>query len=115
RFIPSSSGPSASQTPLKYPMRRIRQHPPLASLAGLGWAGRRPAPHGRVLYGAVLPGRRGQGIGSQLLHQAMLTAHQHGWQSLTFGPFPTVSLGAKFLKRNGAKAGQSYLLYQLEF
>jgi GNAT superfamily N-acetyltransferase len=81
----------------------------------LAWASRRPVRHGRVLFGAVLPDWRGQGIGRQVLHQALLTARQHGWQSLTFGPFPTVSPGAKFLKRNGAKAQQSYLLYQQEF
>ncbi|MBN1993939.1 MAG: GNAT family N-acetyltransferase [Anaerolineae bacterium] len=82
--------------------------------AWLAWAGRRPVSHGRVLYGAVLPNWQGRGIGRQLLHQALQTAHQQGWQSLTFGPFPTAALGGKFLKRYGVQPGQSYMLYQYE-
>jgi hypothetical protein len=62
----------------------------------------------------VWPDWREQGIGDQLLHQAMLTAHQHGWQDLTFGPFPTMAPVVKFLKRHGAESRQSYLLYQQE-
>jgi hypothetical protein len=42
----------------------------------------------------------------------MLVAHQHGWQSLTFGPFPTMAPVVKFLKHHGAEPRQSYLLYQ---
>jgi GNAT superfamily N-acetyltransferase len=83
--------------------------------AWLAWAKSRPTRHGRVLFGAVLPNWRGQGIGSQLLHQAIRTASQQGWQSLTFGPFPTMAPGVKFLKHRGAEARQTYLLYQLEF
>jgi GNAT superfamily N-acetyltransferase len=82
--------------------------------AWLAWASSRPVRHGRVLYGAVLPEWQGQGIGRQLLHQALLTAHQQGWHSLTFGPFPTMAPVVKFLKRHGAEPRQSYLLYQQE-
>jgi GNAT superfamily N-acetyltransferase len=78
----------------------------------LAWASRRPVRHGRVLYAAVLPDWQGQGIGYQLLHQAMLTAHRQGWQSLTFGPFPTMAPAVKFLKQYGAQPRQTYLLYQ---
>jgi GNAT superfamily N-acetyltransferase len=83
--------------------------------AWLAWAKHRPTRHGRVPFGAVLPNWRGQGIGSQLWHQAILIASQQGWQSLTFGPFPTMAPGVKFLKHRGAEARQTYLLYQLEF
>jgi GNAT superfamily N-acetyltransferase len=81
----------------------------------LAWAGRRPVRHGRLLFGGVLPEWRGQGIGSQLLHQAQMTGRELGWQSLTIGPAPTGAAANKFLAHHGAKAEQSYGLYQREF
>jgi GNAT superfamily N-acetyltransferase len=80
----------------------------------LSWAARRPVRQGRVLFMGVLPARHGQGIGKRLLHQAMQTAHQQGWQSLTFGPLPGVAPAVGFLERHGAEARQSYVLYQGE-
>jgi GNAT superfamily N-acetyltransferase len=65
-----------------------------------------------VLFAAVLPQWQGQGIGRQLLHQAILTAHQQGWQNLSIGPLPGTSPGSKFLEHQGAQARQTYLLYQ---
>jgi GNAT superfamily N-acetyltransferase len=81
----------------------------------LTWAGRRPVRHGRLLFGAVLPEWRGQGIGHQLLHQAQVTGRQQGWQSLTIGPVPTGAPAHKFLTHYGAEPQQSYGLYQWEF
>jgi len=80
----------------------------------LNWPKHRPTQHGRVLFGTVLPPWQGQGIGQQLLHQVQQTAQQQGWRSLIFGPFPMTAPTAKFIKRCGAKAQQSYLLYQKE-
>ncbi len=80
----------------------------------LTWAGRRPAQRGRVLFAGVLPEFRGQGIGGQLLRQAMLTARRQGWQSLSIGPLPGTASGGKFLEHHGAQPRQSYLIYQRE-
>jgi GNAT superfamily N-acetyltransferase len=81
----------------------------------LNWAARRPVRRGRLLFGAVLPEWRGQGIGQQLLHQAYLTGRQQGWHSLTIGPVPDDAPANKFLAHHGAKAEQSYGLYQWDF
>lgn len=78
------------------------------------WAGRRPARQGRLLYGAVLPDWGGQGIGRQLLRQALVTSHSLGWQRLSCGPLPDGSTGSKFLEHHGATAEQKYTLYQRE-
>lgn len=71
--------------------------------------GRTPA--GRLLLGAVAPGRRGQGIGRQLWRHALDHARQAGWQTLTCGPVAVDSEGAAFLARQGARAGQRYMTY----
>jgi GNAT superfamily N-acetyltransferase len=81
----------------------------------LAWSSRRPATHGRLLFGAVLPEWRGQGIGRQLLYQALRSGQEQGWQSLSVGPVPTTAPGGKFLKAHGAEARQSYMLYRWEF
>lgn len=78
------------------------------------WASRRPAREGRLLYGGVLPDWREQGIGRQLLRQALLTGHSLGWQRLSCGPLPDNSTGSKFLQRHGGAPGQRYTLYQRE-
>jgi len=80
----------------------------------LSWAARRPTPAGRVLLAGVLPQWQKQGVGRQLLHQALVTAQQQGWQSLTIGPLPTTAPGSQFLERMGAQPRQSYILYQTE-
>lgn len=89
-------------------------HNPLWRL-WLNWAAGRPAHHGRLLFGGVLPAWRGQGIGQRLLHQAQMSARQQGWQSLTIGPLPVDAPATKFMTRQGAAAEQSYGLYQWEF
>lgn len=78
----------------------------------LQWGARHPARHGRVLFAAVLPGFRKQGIGRQLLHQVLVDAIVHGWESLSIGPLPTTSPGSRFLQHLGAAARQTYVLYQ---
>lgn len=70
---------------------------------------------GRLLYGAVLPPWRGRGIGRQLLYQALLTAQEQGWHTLTIGPLPERATAVSFLKRQGAHPHQSYRLYEWTF
>lgn len=77
----------------------------------LAWACHRPVRQGRILFGAVLPRWQGQGIGRQLLHQAVTTARQQGWESLSIGPLPGTSSTGKFLEHFGAEPRQSYQLY----
>ncbi|MDX1523206.1 MAG: GNAT family N-acetyltransferase [Anaerolineae bacterium] len=74
----------------------------------------RPVKQGRILFGSVLPAWRGQGIGQQLLGQALTFARHMGWQKLTIGPVPSTGPANKFLKRHGAEPQQTYLLYQQE-
>lgn len=80
----------------------------------LAWAQHRPVPAGRLLFGGVLPDRRGQGLGRQLLHQALTVAHHHGWRSLTIGPLPTTAPAAGFLAHHQAQPRQTYVVYQTE-
>lgn len=78
----------------------------------LAWRSRRPVRQGRLLFGAVLPEWRGQGIGRQLLHQALVTGHHLGWRTLSIGPLPRAAAACAFLEGSGARPGQTYLLYQ---
>lgn len=80
----------------------------------LRWARQRPVCQGRLLYLAVLPEWRGQGIGRQLLQQAMVDGREQGWEVLTVGPLPSTAQGSNFLKHVGAEPRQTYLLYQHE-
>lgn len=80
----------------------------------LQWRSRRPVRAGRLLYGGVLPAWRGQGIGRQLWQQALHTAQQHGWHTLTIGPVTDKTPGATFLAQAGAQAQQRYLTYASE-
>ncbi|RIK41045.1 MAG: hypothetical protein DCC55_13095 [Chloroflexi bacterium] len=102
----------------------ILLQPDLASslrLAGGGrnWAwrlwlalrSRRPVPAGRLLYGGVAPAWRGRGVGRQLWQQALATARQLGWRTLTIGPVTTGSAAAHFLRQQGAEPRQRYLVY----
>jgi len=77
----------------------------------LTWRSQRPVRAGRLLYGAVLPAWRNQGIGRQLWRQALYTAQQALWQTLTMGPIIDSASGAAFLKQQGAQAQQRYQLY----
>lgn len=78
----------------------------------LRYASQRPTHHGRLLFASVLPAHRGQGIGRQLLHAALTTAANEGWQSLRIGPLPEKTPGAQFLTNQGAEAQQTYQLYR---
>ncbi len=78
----------------------------------LAWAARRRTRQGRLLFMAVSPEQRRQGVGSQLLRQALALAREQGWQRLTSGPIPSVGPANKFLQHHGATPRQTYLLYQ---
>jgi ribosomal protein S18 acetylase RimI-like enzyme len=80
----------------------------------LAWTVRRPVQRGRILFAGVLPDWRGQGIGRQLLHQALVEAQQRGWESVSIGPLPTTAPGSRFLEHLGAQPRQTVLLYQVE-
>jgi GNAT superfamily N-acetyltransferase len=67
---------------------------------------------GRVLYGGVLPEWQGQGVGRQLLHQALVTGHQLSWQRLRIGPLPDTAPAGAFLERHGARPRQTYRIYE---
>lgn len=78
----------------------------------LRWAASRGATAGRLLFGAVLPSRRGRGIGAQLLAAARATAVEAGWRKLTVGPIPEEAPAAEYLDAHGAQAQQAYQLYR---
>jgi GNAT superfamily N-acetyltransferase len=100
------------QPDLSRSLRRARGGRSLLWRFGLAWLNRRPARQGRLLYGAVLPLWQGQGIGRQLLLQALVTARQRGWQSLSIGPLPAAAPACAWLESQGARPRQTYLLYQ---
>ncbi len=78
----------------------------------LAWRSKRPVRAGRLLFGGVLPAWRGQGIGGQLWRQALYTAQQQQWQSLTIGPIAEGTPGAAFLEKLGARTHQQYVIYK---
>jgi ribosomal protein S18 acetylase RimI-like enzyme len=80
----------------------------------LGWRSKRPVRAGRLLFGGVLPEWRNRGIGQQLWRQALQTAQQQNWQSLTIGPVAEETAGAAFLEKVGAQPRQQYMLYESE-
>jgi GNAT superfamily N-acetyltransferase len=80
----------------------------------LTWRRRRPLRQGRIFYGAVLSQWQGQGIGHQLLHQALSAGHHLGWQRLSIGPVSDQAPACTFLERQGARPRQTYRLYQRE-
>lgn len=75
----------------------------------------RKARAGRLLFAAVTPELRGQGIGGQLWVAALETAAARGWQSLAVGPLPHESAATAFVENRGAVAGQTYRLYEAAF
>lgn len=81
----------------------------------LTWRSGRPAAEGRVLFAGVLPTWRRRGIGRQLLQQALLTAANRGWRSLTVGPLAEQQPGATLLRSVGATARQRYQIYETNF
>jgi len=76
------------------------------------WARRRPVRRGRLLFGAVAPAWRRQGIGSQLLAQALHHAAGAGWTELACGPYAVATPAVSFLQRVGAYAKQRYALFE---
>jgi GNAT superfamily N-acetyltransferase len=69
---------------------------------------RKPATHGRLLLGGVLPQYRRQGWGTRLLQRSLSEAKRLGWESLSVGPVPTSSAAAHMLEACGASAEQRY-------
>jgi GNAT superfamily N-acetyltransferase len=69
---------------------------------------------GRIFYAGVLPRWRRQGIGRQLMIQAVITAQDKGWEKIIIGPVPENSEAAIFLNRAGARPCQSYQIYRWE-
>ncbi len=80
----------------------------------LAWRSQRAVSAGRLLFGGVLPAWRAHGIGQQLWRQALQTAQQQHWQSLTIGPVAQGKAGAMFLEKVGAQPRQQYALYTSE-
>jgi GNAT superfamily N-acetyltransferase len=81
----------------------------------LHWRSQRRVKAGRVLFGAVLPDYQRQGIGRQLWQQAVRTAAEMGWQTLSIGPVPSTAPANTFLESLGVNAQRSYLLHRYEF
>ncbi len=80
----------------------------------LAWQSRRRLRGGRLFYGAVSPEWQGQGIGGQLLHQALVTGHDLGWRTLSIDPVPDNAPARAFLERLDAHPRQTYRIYQRE-
>ncbi|CAN5399654.1 hypothetical protein BH10CHL1_BH10CHL1_50280 [soil metagenome] len=80
--------------------------------AWLNWRSNHTVHMGRLLFGGVIPTWRNQGIGQQLWRQALQTAQQQQWQSLTIGPIAEAGPGAAFLEKMGAQAQQKYVIYK---
>jgi GNAT superfamily N-acetyltransferase len=80
----------------------------------LAWRGRRRARSGRLIFGAVLPERRRQGIGRNLWRAALAMARASGWREITAGPVASDSAGEAFLTAMGAQPRQRYRLYGTE-
>ncbi|MEZ4868918.1 MAG: GNAT family N-acetyltransferase [Caldilineaceae bacterium] len=109
------------------PLGFVLLQPDLAPSVRRAWGGRNPLWHwwlqwrsrqrcraGRVLYGAVLPQWRGQGIGHALWQQVLQMAQSQGWKSLTVGPLPADSSGAKFIIEHQGRPQQKYIIYSSE-
>jgi ribosomal protein S18 acetylase RimI-like enzyme len=71
--------------------------------------------HGRIYFAGVLPGFRRQGIGNQMLRQAIQAAQALGWRSLVFGPLADGSAGAALLSGAGAQMRTAYRFFNLEW
>jgi ribosomal protein S18 acetylase RimI-like enzyme len=99
------------QSDLARALRRANGGRNLAWRLWLNWRSWRPARSGRLLFGAVLPEWRGQGIGGHLWRQAIRSGQAQGWQSLTIGPVTTDAPAAHFLTKQGAQVQQRYRLY----
>jgi GNAT superfamily N-acetyltransferase len=81
----------------------------------LHWRKLRRVKAGRLLFGGVLANFRRQGIGHQLWQQALRTAVEMDWLTLSVGPIPSTAPANSFLDSVGVKAQRSYLLHRYEF
>lgn len=84
----------------------------LARRAWLKLVASRPIDRGRLYFAGVLPEHRGQGVGSSLLKQVLVSAEELGWSKLNAGPIPVDSECAAFLSHRGAQPIQNYHLFQ---
>ena len=75
-------------------------------------AARSPAKRGRLLFGAVLPQWRKQGIGRQLLHATLIHARKQGWETITAGPLPATAPAVYSLTSWKATPRQTYHHYR---
>ena len=82
--------------------------------AWLRRAAGRPVRRGRILFGGVQPGSRGQGIGLQLFQHASNFARDQGWENITAGPVRQDSAAAGLLEHIGARPCQSYQIVRWE-
>lgn len=78
----------------------------------LALARQRPVRRGRLLFGAVGPAWRRQGIGRQLLEQALQYAASAGWNELLCGPYIDRSPAVHQLQHMGARIEQRYALFE---
>lgn len=86
-------------------------------LAGRAWLRGGVAPPvraGRLLFGAVLPAHRNQGLGRFLWDTALDMAREQGWQRLSVGPVSAISSVSDRLTGWGAQPCAHYMLHQLE-
>lgn len=102
-------------------LRAARGGRPLWGRAYLRLTEGRPVSAGRVLFGAVAPAARRQGVGRQLWAWALAAARARGWQMLTVGPIwlppelMATTPAGQFLADHGAVARQTYTLYETSF
>ena len=80
----------------------------------LAWHGmkNRRVKHGRLLFGGVHPDFQHQGVGTQLLRQALQAAKERGWETLTVGPVDGRETAVSFLEKHGGIPQQTYHLYE---
>jgi ribosomal protein S18 acetylase RimI-like enzyme len=97
---------------LSLPLRQAGGGRNLLGRLWFKWRSRRPVRRGRLLYGGVSPRWRGQGIGHQLMHQALVIGQEQGWRTLSIGPIPSTAPACAFLAHQGAHPRQTYVLYQ---
>jgi GNAT superfamily N-acetyltransferase len=81
----------------------------------LAWRAGKAAVSGRLLFGGVLPDHRRQGIGRQLWQQALNSAKQAGWKTLSYGPVPSIAQANNFFQAQSVDPQRTYLLHRYEF
>lgn len=102
------------QPDLAVALRQARGGRPWWGRLWLRWASGKSTRAGRIVLGGVLPAFQRQGIGRQLLGQAVQAAQEQGWQTLTIGPLPEDAPAARLLQAAGARPRQWYQTYTYE-